>query len=76
MEVPVYKEDKSLTFWLRLPVKYPPVLSMKPWVEVLNPLEQLIRTLGNMSFILRAILTRLGRFLPSIAFSLAPDPSL
>jgi hypothetical protein len=32
--VPVYEEDKSLTIWLRLPIKYPPVLGVKPWVNI------------------------------------------
>jgi hypothetical protein len=70
----IYKEDKSLAFRLRLLVAYPPVLSMKPWVEFLNPLQQFIRTLATLS-VLRATFTWLGRFLAFVTFSLAPDHS-
>jgi hypothetical protein len=37
VEVQVYKKDKSLAFRLRFLVRYPPLLSRKPWIEVLKP---------------------------------------
>jgi hypothetical protein len=66
--------NQSLAFWLRLLVKDPPLLSMKPCVEVINPVQQLTRTLGNL--ILRVTLIGFGRFLASVAYSLSPYPSL
>jgi hypothetical protein len=65
-----HKKDQSLTLWLRLLVKDPPLLSLKFWLEVLNPLHQLMRTLDNF------VIIGMVRFLASIAFSIAPDPSL
>jgi hypothetical protein len=40
MGVPVYKKDKPLAFQLRSTIQHPPVLSVKPWFEILYPLKQ------------------------------------
>jgi hypothetical protein len=71
-----YEKVHSLAVPLRLLVSDPPVLSMRPWVEIFNPLQQLIRILGKFTFVLIAALTGLETILASAAFSLAPDPSL
>jgi hypothetical protein len=34
IRVLVYEYDKPLAFWLRLLIKYPPVLGMESWIEI------------------------------------------
>jgi hypothetical protein len=65
MGVPIYKKDRPLAFRLRLPIQNSSVLFMKLWVEILNPLQQVIRLL-TLSFVLRATLAGLGKFLASV----------
>jgi hypothetical protein len=72
MEVPVYVKDKPLALWLRLTTQHQLVLSVKPSVEVLNPLQQLIRMLGNFVLCPKSHLNRFGE-VPGTG---SPDPSL
>jgi hypothetical protein len=62
-----------MAFRLKLPIQHPPVLRRKSWVEVLIPLQQVIRTIGN--FVLRpeSDLDMLGK-VPGIR-SPQPGPS-